>query len=80
MESKTIKHVISSEVEAEVAGLILNAGTALEITGILTKLCHLQPPILIKKDNATAAAFVNDSIHQKYFKTWACNIICYKIT
>ena len=70
VECKTIKHVVSSAAEAEVAGLFHNAATALEIRGILIKLGHQQLPTPIKTENTTVAAFVYDNIHQKRSKIW----------
>ena len=70
VECKTLRHVVSSAVEAEVAGIFRNATMTIPIRHILTSLGHPQPPTPIKTDNATAAGFVYDNIHQKRLKSW----------
>ena len=71
-ECKTICYVVSSdaEAEAETAALFHNAQTARPIQHILTELGHLQPLIPIKTDNATANAFINQTMRQKTSKSW----------
>ena len=70
VECKTLRHVVSSSAEAEVAGIFNNATTAIPIRQILTVLGHPQPPTLLKTDNTTATGFVYDNIHQKRSKAW----------
>ena len=70
VECKTLQHVVSSSVEAEVAGIFHNATMALPMRHILISLGHPQPPTPIKTDNATATGFVYDNIHQKRSKSW----------
>ena len=70
VECKTLRHVVSSSAEAEVAGIFHNAGMAIPIRHILQALNHPQPPTPLKTDNSTAAGFVYDNIHQKRSKSW----------
>ena len=70
VECKTLRHVVSSSAEAEVAGIFHNATTAIPIRHILTVLGHPQPPTPLKTDNSTATGFVYDNIHQKRSKAW----------
>ena len=70
VECKTLRHIVSSAAEAEVAGIFHNAGMALSIRHFLRALGHQQPPTPIKTDNSTATGFVYDNIRQKRTKTW----------
>ena len=70
VECKTLRHVVSSAEEAEVAGVYHNAGMALPIRHFLQCLHHPQPPTPIKTDNSTATGFIYDNIHQKRSKAW----------
>ena len=70
VECKTLRHVVSSEAEAEIGGIFHNAQVAIPIRTLLRKLNHPQPPTLIKTDNATACGFIHDNIHQKRSKSW----------
>ena len=70
VECKTLRHVVSSSAEAEVAGIFHNATTAVPIRHILESLNHPQPPTPLKTDNSTATGFVYDNIHQKRSKAW----------
>ena len=70
VECKTLRHVVSSAVEAEVAGVYHNAQTSIPLRTILQALGHLQPPTPIKTDNSTANGFIHDNIHQKRSKSW----------
>ena len=70
VECKTLRHVVSSSAEAEVAGIYHNATVAVPIRHILHALHHPQPPTPLKTDNSTAAGFVYDNIHQKRSKSW----------
>ena len=69
-ECKTIRHVVSSAAEAETAGLFHNAQQARPIRYILTQLGHPQPPTPIKTDNATANAFIHQTMRHKKSKSW----------
>lgn len=70
VECKTLRHVVSSAAEAEVAGVFHNAGMAIPLRHFLDCLNHHQPPTPIKTDNSTATAFVYNNIHQKRSKSW----------
>ena len=70
VECKTLRHVVSSSAEAEVAGIFHNATMAIPIRHILQALNHPQPATPLKTDNSTAAGFVYDNIHQKRSKSW----------
>ena len=70
VECKTLRHVVSSSAEAEVAGIFHNATIAVPMRHILKSIGHPQPPTPIKTDNATATGFVYDNIHQKRSKSW----------
>ena len=70
VECKTLRHVVSSEAEAEIGGIFHNAQVAIPIRTLLRKLNHPQPPTLIKTDNARACGFIHDNIHQKRSKSW----------
>ena len=69
-ECKTIRHVVSSAAEAETAALFHNAQTARPIRYILTELGHPQPPTPLKTDNATANAFIHQTMRHKKSKSW----------
>ena len=69
-ECKTIKHVVSSATEAETAALFHNAQMARPIRHILQELGHPQPPTPIKTDNATANAFIHQTMRHKKSKSW----------
>ena len=70
VECKTLRHVVSSAAEAEVAGIFHNATMAIPIRHFLKCLNHPQPPTPLKTDNSTANGFVHDNIHQKRSKSW----------
>ena len=70
VECKTLKHVVSSSTESEVAGIYHNAGVSILIRHILEELNHPQPPTPLKTDNSTATGFVYKNIHQKRSKAW----------
>jgi len=70
VECKTLRHVVASAAEAEIAGVFHNAQVALEIRRILEVLNHPQPPTPIKTDNSTANGFIHNNIHQKRSKSW----------
>ena len=69
-ECKTIRHVVSSAAEAETAGLFHNAQQARPIRHILHHLGHPQPPTPLKTDNATANAFIHQTMQHKKSKSW----------
>ena len=70
VECKTLRHVVSSSSEAEVAGVYHNAGMAIPIRFFLQCLNHPQPHTPLKTDNSTATGFVYNNIHQKRSKAW----------
>ena len=70
VKCKTLRHVVSSAAEAEVAGVFHNAGMALPLCHFLECLGHPQPPTPIKTDNSTATGFIYDNIHQRRSKSW----------
>ena len=70
VECKTLRHVVSSSAEAEVAGIFHNATMAVPIRNILQALNHPQPPTPLKTDNSTATGFIYNNIHQKRSKAW----------
>ena len=66
--AKTIKFVMSSAAEAEVAALYMNAKLAVSIRQALIEMGHPQPPTKIKTDNSTANGIINDTIKQNRSK------------
>ena len=70
VECKTLRHVVASAAEAEIAGVFHNAQITLSIRRILEVLNHPQPPTPIKTDNSTANGFIHNNIHQKRSKSW----------
>ena len=69
-ECKTIRHVVSSAAEAETAALFHNAQIARPIRHLLVSLGHPQPPTPLKTDNATANAFIHQTMRHKKSKSW----------
>ena len=69
VECKTLRHVVASAAEAEVAGVFHNTRMAIPIRHLLHSLGHTQPPTPIKTDNSTANGFIHDNIHQKRSKS-----------
>ena len=70
IECRTLRHVVASSAEAEIAGVFHNAQIAIPIRHILQSLGHPQPPTTIITDNTTAASFTTDNITQKRSKSW----------
>ena len=70
VECKTLRHVVASAAEAEVAGIFHNAQIAVLVRRMLRALDHPQPPTPIKTDNSTANGFIHNNIHQKRSKSW----------
>ena len=70
VECKTLRHVVASAAEAEVAGIFHNAQIALTICHLLLSLGHPQPPTSVKTDNSTAHGFLYNNINQKKSKSW----------
>ena len=70
VECKTLRHVVTSSAEAEIAGVFHNAQRAIPIRYMLNQLGHPQPPTPIKIDNETATNFIHNNITQKRSKSW----------
>ena len=70
VECRTLRHVVASAAEAEVAGIFHNAQVTISVRRILHALGHVQPPTPIKTDNSTANGFIHNNIHQKRSKSW----------
>ena len=70
VECKTLRHVVASAAEAEVAGVFHNAQIAISLRHILRSLGHTQPATPIKTDNSTVYGFIHNNIHQKKSKSW----------
>ena len=62
--AKTIKHVMASAAEAEIAALFMNAKEALPLRITLTELGHPQPPTPLCTDNNTANGIINGIFKQ----------------
>lgn len=73
IECKTLRCVVSSAAEAEVAGLFHNTQQIIHIHYLLESLGHPQPPTPLKTDNSTAVGFSYDNITQKRSKSWDMN-------
>ena len=65
MECKTLRDVVTSAVEVEVADVFHNTQMSIPIRRMLEKLNHPQPSTPIKIDNSTATGVLYDKIHQK---------------
>ena len=70
IECSCLRHVVSSDAEAETAAIFQNAQNALLLRRILVALGHPQSPTPIKTDNATANNFVHNNMHLRKSKTW----------
>ena len=70
VECKTLKHVVASAAEAEIAGVFHNAQVSIPIRHFLECLNHPQPPTPLKTDNSTANGFIHNNIQQKRSKSW----------
>lgn len=66
--SKTVKGVMGSAAEAEVAALHMNAHELVPMRDCLNTLKHPQPPTRIETDNITAKGFVQGTIKQRRSK------------
>ena len=58
MECKTIRHIISSEVETETNVSFENVLIAVNIQNLLTAMGHPQTPTIIKTNNSTTAGLL----------------------
>ena len=70
IECRTLRHVVASSAEAEIAGVFHNAQVAIPLRRILLALGHPQDQTPIHTDNSTAASFVIDNITQRRSKSW----------
>jgi hypothetical protein len=68
-ECKTIRNVLASAAEAELAGLFHNGQMAIALRHALLELGHPQPPTPIQTDNSTACGIVTSSIRQRKSKS-----------
>jgi hypothetical protein len=74
-----MKEVVSSAVEAELAGLLHNAKEVCPMRITLEELGHPQPPTPIQTDNSTACGIINDTVKQRQSKVidmqfyWMCD-------
>jgi hypothetical protein len=66
--STVLKHMISSEVEAEIGAVFTNAKEGAFIRTTLEELGHPQPPTPMETDNTTATGYSNGTIKQKRTK------------
>ena len=65
-----LRSVMSLAAKAEVGTVHHNGKLAVPIITALTEIGHVQGPILLKTDNATAEGFLNRSIRQKRSKSF----------
>jgi hypothetical protein len=63
--SKVLKHVMSSEAEAEIGAVFINAKEGDVLRTTLVELGHKQPPTPMETDNTTATGYINGKIKQK---------------
>ena len=70
VECKTLRHVVASSAEAEIAGVFHNAQMAIPIRYMLECLGRPQPATPIQTDNTTVNSFVKNNITQKRSKSW----------
>jgi hypothetical protein len=66
--SKVLKHVMSSESEAEIGAVFINAKEGAVLITTLEELGHTQPPTPMETDNTTATGYSNGIIKQKRTK------------
>ena len=64
----TMKHIMSSAKEAELAALYIVAREAVYIRIILEELGHKQPPTPLQTDNSMAETVINEKIQTKRTK------------
>ena len=62
IECKLLRHVVMSDVEAEIAGLFVNCQKVFKIKQLLDALSHPQGTSLVKTDNSTAVSIVTNII------------------
>lgn len=73
---KTIPDVMASALEAEMAGLYMNAQGKFPTRHALEALAHHQTPTHLKTDNSTSFSFIDNCIKQRKSKTWVVQWNC----
>jgi hypothetical protein len=68
INSKVLKHVMSSAAEAEIGAVLINAKEGAVLRTTLEELGHPQPPTPMETDNTTATGYSNGAIKQKRTK------------
>ena len=68
IECKLLKHIVTSTVEAETAGLSYNCQTAVDIQNMLHALSYYQQSMSVEINNSTVASLVSDMIKTKQSK------------
>jgi hypothetical protein len=63
-----LKHVVSSDVEAEFGALFVNAKEGTVTCTALAEMGHNQDATELKTDNTTADGIINNTVQQKRFK------------
>ena len=63
VECKSLRHVVASAAEAELAGVFHNTQLAISLQHIQRALGHNHPATPIKTDNSTAYGFIHNNIH-----------------
>jgi hypothetical protein len=76
--SQVLKHVMSSEAEAEIGAVFLNAKEGAVVRTTLEELGHKQSPIPMERDNTTATGYSNGTIKQKRTKAMDMRFYCIK--
>jgi hypothetical protein len=66
--SKVLKHVMSSEAEAEIGAVFKNAKEGAVLRTTLQEVGHPQPPTPMEADNTTATGYSHGTIKQKHTK------------
>ena len=68
-----IKHVMTSETEADLDGLYIMSGEAVYICIILEELGHTQPTTPLQTENSMADAVINCKIKPNLPSPWTCD-------
>jgi len=69
VESKVLRHVMSSAAEAELGALFANCKISEVIRTTLAEIGHPQPPTTVITDNSTACGIANNNLKLKQSKT-----------
>ena len=70
VECKSLRHVVTSAAEAEIAGVFHNVNAAMLMRHMLNELHHPQPPTRVKTENSSVNSFAHNNIQQKCSKSW----------